>query len=116
MLNSIHRTVEFIETSVSRPLESYKPWQAKWLSSWLETIMRECAERLILAGNGLSSSTATFTGAAMSAQHTTTTATAGATAATPMRSTTPITSALEEQRKIWFLSSGRVGSKASVCD
>ena len=39
--------------------------------------------------------------ATVSAQHTTTTATAGATAAIPMRSTTPITSALEEHRRIF---------------
>ena len=84
--------------------------------------MRECAERLIAAANGLSSSTAVSTGTTVSAQHTTTTATAGATAAIPMRSTTPITSALEEHQRIFgfrFPASGRAGragSKASVCD
>lgn len=46
------------------------------------------AERLIAAANGLPTAS---TGAAVSVQHTPTTPTAGATATTPARSTTPDT-------------------------
>ena len=53
--------------------------------------MRECAERLIAAANGLPTAS---TGAAVSVS-------AGTTTTTPPRSTTPVTSALEEHRRIF---------------
>lgn len=79
--------------------------------------MQECVERLIAAANGLSNLTAASTVVAVSAQHTTMTATAGARATVPLRSTTPITLALEEHQRIFgFQPPEGLVSKASVCD
>ena len=83
--------------------------QTSWTTSChkldlvMENVLRECAERLIAAANGLSTSTTAPTGA----HHTSTTTGATATT-TPSRSvaTTPVTpspvpSALEEHRRIF---------------